>query len=144
ELGETREQLTRCHVSRVGLHKGGPVEFSPRVTTDKGVAFPPRRSKCRPAIHWVIEVQTTDRLMLRRVVKRAGFINHLREVPRMARRKSVVTPRLDVQQLIQWIAVGKPCRPLLVRAEQITRRIERQRHGETDPGGHNLPATEIR
>ena len=46
----------------------------------------------------------------------------------MPRRKTVVPPRLDVEQLVEGVAVRHPRRAFLIRAEKIAVTIPLQRH----------------
>ena len=42
--------------------------------------------------------------------------------------------RLNVQQFVQRVAIGQPCRPLLIGAEEIARGVECHAHRETNTG----------
>ena len=82
--------------------------------------------------------------MLRAVVERAGLIDHVRQVARMAGRKAVVPALLQVQQFIKWISIGHPGRSFLFSAEQITRAVKGERDRESHSGAEDLPGTKVR
>ncbi len=71
--------------------------------------------------------------MLRTIVKCARFIDHVREKLRVTRRKAVVAAVLNVQQLVEWIAVRHPRRAFLVGCEQIAAGVEAERDREANP-----------
>ena len=57
--------------------------------------------------------------MLRRVVVHARLVDHVGQVLGMPRGKAVVPARLDVQQLVERIAIGQPGGSFLIGAEQV-------------------------
>ena len=81
--------------------------------------------------------------MLRAVVVYARLVNHVGQVLGMSRRKAIVPPRLDVQQFVEWVAVGQPGRSFLVGAKQITQSIECQGHGKPHAGTNLFAPFEI-
>src|SRR5256885_3715120 len=64
-------------------------------------------------------------------------------MPGMARRKTVVAPRLDVQQFVEWISVRQPCRAFLIGDEQVADPVERHPDGEADASADCFPFCEI-
>ena len=81
--------------------------------------------------------------MLRRVVERARLVDDVGHVLGCRAGKAVVPALLDVQQLVERIAVGHPGRAFLVGAEQIAVDVEPQRDRETDAGRDDLVRLEI-
>ena len=61
-----------------------------------------------------LKQKPAGRLVLRAVVERARLVDHVRQVLRVPRREAVVPALLDVQQLVERVAVGQPRRPFLV------------------------------
>ena len=70
--------------------------------------------------------------MLRRVVEHARFIEDIRQMLRMARRESVVTSLLNVQQFIEGISIVLPRCAFLIGAEQIAFVIESKADRKTN------------
>src|SRR5256886_17220638 len=141
------------------FHEFRPPELPARVTCDDGIAGPVRRAKyalTRPAGHplpirWregrgegLVKTQPARALMLWRVVKHARFIDHVGQMPRMLRWKSVMAPRLNVQEFIERIAVGHPRGAFLVGAKKVAVTVEREADSEANTGAHRLALGEIR
>ena len=81
--------------------------------------------------------------MLRRIIKHTGLIDDIGKMLRVTRWKTIVTSGLDVQQLIQRIAVRQPGGSFLVRAEQVAFRIEGHAHGKSNSGANDLAVFKI-
>ena len=65
--------------------------------------------------------------MLRRVVPHARLVDHVGQPLRMPRRKAVVPPGLDVQQLVERIPIRHPRRTFLIGAEKIAIELSTRR-----------------
>ena len=135
---QPRDGLVARHVTRRRLHHRGAPELAARLAGDDGVARPELRPEAPAARRWTVEAEPAGALMLRRVVPHARLIDHVGEPLRMPRRKTVVPPRLDVEQLVEGVAVRHPCRAFLIRAEKIAVAVPLQRHDVAQPRGELL------
>ena len=61
----------------------------------------------------------------------------------MPGREAVMPAGLDVQQLVERVAVGQPGGPLLVGREEVAEAVERQRDREADARGDDLALLEV-
>ena len=61
----------------------------------------------------------------------------------MPRREAVMPPRLDVQQLVERVAVGEPGRAFLVGREQVAEAVEGERDRKSNPRGDDLARAEV-
>ena len=137
------EQLVLGDVSARRLGQLRAEELAPRIAGDQRIAGPVRRAEGRAAVDRFVEVQAAGRLVLRAVVEDARLVDHRGKVPRMPRREAVMPLRLDVQQLVERVAVGEPGRPFLVGREQVAQAVEGQRDREANPGGDDLALAEV-
>src|SRR4051794_18638888 len=62
----------------------------------------------------------------------------------MARRESVVPPRLDMQQFVEGIAIRQPGWAFLVRAKKIARRIELHGYCEAHSSANGFSLRPVR
>src|SRR6516162_2789033 len=82
--------------------------------------------------------------MLRAIVKHARLIDDIGQKLGMPWRKAIMPAWLDVQELVEGIAVGQPGGALLVGAEEVAMAIEGQADRKTDAGAHRLALSKIR
>ena len=125
------DQLCLCDVARVRFDQSGSPDLATRFTGNQRIAGPVAGTEYRSAVHRLIEDHSTGGLVLGTEVKRRWLINDLRVVFRVPGRKaevlsaSGIDPRRrsiqsDVEQFVKGIAVRKPRRSFLIRAEQIS------------------------
>ena len=96
-------------------------DFSTRLARDDGIPTPPVWTE---SFGLFIEMQSARGFVLRGVIKDARLVNNVRQIFGMARGKSIMAPRLDVEQFIEGIAVGQPGGAFLIGAEEITGGVE--------------------
>src|SRR5437667_12689523 len=82
--------------------------------------------------------------MLRRVIEDAGLVNHVRQMLWMPRRKSIMPPRLDVEQFVERIPIRQPGGAFLIGDKQVAVAVERHPDGEANAAANRLARREIR
>src|SRR5439155_20354181 len=151
--------MSLSDVSGSRFHEFRPPELPARITSDDGITGPIRRAKyplTRPAGHplpirwgegWgegLVKTQPARALMLRRVIEQTWLIDHVGQMSWMPWWKSVMAPRLNVQQFIERIAVGHPRCAFLVGAKKVAVTVEREADREADARAHRLALREVR
>src|ERR1700677_2978702 len=82
--------------------------------------------------------------MLRRVIEGARLIDHVRQIPRMPRRKTIMPAWLNMQQFVEGISIRQPGRALLVSAKQVPGGVDRQADCEPHTRRNRLPPLPVR
>ncbi len=140
---QRRDDLVFRDIAGGGFGEGGAEDFAARFAAEDRVILPPRRAEGWAAVDGCVERQATSGLMLRRVIEGARFVDDARVVDRMPRRETVMAALLDVEQLVERIAVGEPGGAFLVGAKKIAGGVERHAHGKADAGAVDFAVLEI-
>src|SRR5687768_14109699 len=109
--GEHRQRgddVVSGDVAGGGFDELGAVEFSAGFAADDGIAAPGGGAEDWAGVDGVVEEQAAGGLMLGDVVEDAGLVDDVGEVPGVARGEAVVAAGLDVEQLVEGVAVGEP------------------------------------
>ena len=82
--------------------------------------------------------------MLRTVIERGRFVDHVRIVAWMTRRETIVATGLNMQEFVEWIAVWQPRCTFLFRTKQIASFIKCESDRKADSRTNRFSLTEIR
>src|SRR5262249_5557539 len=125
------------------LHELGAEQFPARVTGDERVALPARRPERRMARVRSVETEAARRLVLRAVVEEARLVDHFPAGARRARGGAVVPSFLNMEELVEGVAVGEPGRPLLVGREELAGTVEVDSDREADSGAEDPARAQV-
>src|SRR5690606_2711661 len=112
------------NIARGCFNQFGAIDLPPGKSRYNGISLPPGWAEYRSTVDRQIEIQSAGGLVLRLVIKYAGFVDHTRQVLRMPGWETVMSPLLDMQELVVRISVGKPGGPFLFGGEKISFGIE--------------------
>src|SRR5213079_3081935 len=98
---QTSKQACSGNVTRRCSSQLSPKQLAARIASNNCIVGPSRRTKSGPVRHdWHVEIESASALMLRRIIERAGLIEHIWKKYRMPRREAIMAAALDMQQLI--------------------------------------------